>query len=537
MGLQELIDHLSRPEAYDHPADEVVVIHTHISVVFLAGDFVYKVKKPVDFGFLDFTTLERREHFCRQEVLLNRRLAPDVYLGVCPIVETGPGLRVHLDASAPSGNPVEWAVRMTRLDDERRMSNWIADGSLRPFHVAVVARRIAQFHAGAERGPEVSRWGSLEVVAGNARENLEQSESHIGEILTTELHDRLSSALEREIQRFGPLIEERSMSGIPCDTHGDLHLDHVYLYDDREPPGDVVIVDCIEFNERFRFADPVADAAFLDMDLRYHARDDLAREFTMAYFDASGDTEGRELIGFYSAYRAAVRAKVLGMRALEPEVPAADREAATYEALSHWTMALRLLEPPAARPCLVLVGGLPGTGKSTLSGLLGEAAGFRVVSSDPTRKALAGLAPDASAAAAYGQGLYTAEWNERTYAALREEAGTALRRGERILVDASFRRDGRRRDFMELARELRLPVVFLLLEAPESRVRDRLETRPRGASDADQSTYEALAARWEATSPDTEPSTRTVHTGQTPAWSLEQALKHLEEIGASGPSV
>ncbi len=530
--LSDLIEQLSRPEAYDHPVDHVTVVQTHISVVFLAGSLVYKVKKPVDLGFLDFSTLERRGHFCHQEVHLNRRLAPDVYLGVSPIVSIDGTLHVFEDL-APDGapDPVEWAVRMVRLDDEFRMSNWVADGTLRPYHVAVVARRLARFHANAARGPDIARWGRLEVVAGNARENLEQALPHIGHTLTAELHERLSSALDRALDGLAPLIDRRAAAGIPRNTHGDLHLDHIYLFDDRAPPGDVVVVDCIEFNERFRFADPVADIAFLDMDLRFQGRDDLARTFADAYFETTGDEEGRSLLRFYSAYRAAVRGKVLGMRSLDPEAPDEDRRLSSEEARAHWMLALQLLEPPRRRPCLVLVGGLPGTGKSTLSQLLGESAGLRVISSDRTRKRLAGLAPETSAAAEYGEGLYTAEWNEQTYEDLLEEAEKGLLRGERLIVDASFREDVRRATFLAMADRLRVPSVFLLLEAPETRVRTRLEIRPQGPSDADRATYEAIAERWESPSPDTAGATRSVDTGQTKAWTLEQALACLEGLG------
>jgi len=533
--IETLIRDLSRPEAYDHPVREVTVEQTHISVVFLADDFVYKVKKPVDLRFLDFTTLERREHFCRQEVRLNRRLAPEVYLGVTPIVRIDGRLTFGEEEGTP--DVVEWAVRMVRLPEGRRMASWLADGTLRPYHVAVVGRRLARFHASAGRGPEVSRWGRLEVVAGNARENLDQAVPHIGQTLTPALHARLSAALERELARFGPLIEERAAAGVPCDTHGDLHVDHIYLFDDRDPPGDIVIIDCIEFNERFRYADPVADIAFLDMDLRFHGRDDLARTLDDAYFEAAYDDAGRALLPFYAAYRAAVRAKVNGMRALEPEVPPADRERAAEQARSHWLLALRLLEPPVRRPCLVLVGGLPGTGKSTLADMLRDAADFEVVSSDRTRKRLAGLDASTPAAAAYGEGIYGSEWTDRTYDALLEEAERALLDGERVIVDASFREDARRSRFLSLAARLRVPSVFLRLEAPESRVRARLDARPRGPSDADADMYEALAARWEAPTRESAPSTRVVHTGQARAWSLEQALAHLEAIGAYGPRI
>ncbi len=528
----EMIQALSDPNAYEHAVDDITVIQTHISVVFLVGEFVYKIKKPVDLGFLDFTTLEGRRHFCEEEVRLNRRLAPDVYLGVFPIVDVDGQVRVALDPLSAGVPPLEWAVRMRRLPDDRTMASWVDDDTLRPYHVAVLGRRVATFHRDAERGPEVSAWGEFSAVAGNARENLTQAIPHIDRTLTAELHARISGALERELERLEPLISKRASRDVPCDTHGDLHLDHIYLFADHDPPNDIVIIDCIEFNERFRFADPVADMAFVDMDLRYQGRADLAAVFADAYFDAAEDVDGRALLAFYSAYRAAVRAKVAGFRALQEEVPGQERDQAIQSGRAHWLLALRTLEPPRLRPCLILIGGLPGTGKSTLATALGKEAALDVISSDRTRKSLAGVAPETSAAAEFGEGIYTPEWNDRTYAALLEDAEERLLRGERVIVDASFREDGRRSEFLSLASRLRVPGLFLLLEAPAQRVLDRIATRDPGASDADRQTYEDVARRWEDASDLTRPLTRNVDTSQTGAWSVEQALEHLAALGA-----
>ncbi len=559
MELPDLIAALSDRRAYDHPVDDFRVIQTHISVVFLAGEFVYKVKKPVDLGFLDFGSLDKREHFCHEEVRLNRRLAADVYLGVVPIVRTATGVRFDLAHASPDGPPadgadtaggetvdapaggaavpaapapVEWAVRMRRLPEELTLESWVAEGAIRPYHIAVLGRRLARFHARAARGDEIARWGRFEVVAGNARENLDQSRARFeGGPLAPELLGRLSSALERELDRLQGRIERRAAAGVPVDTHGDLHLDHVYVFPDRDPPDDLVIIDCIEFNERFRYADPVADVAFLEMDLRYHGREDLARVLADAYFEAADDPEGRTLLPFYGAYRAAVRAKVSGMRAAEKEVPDTERAADVESERAHWLLALGLLEPPVRRPGLVLIGGLPGTGKSTLAGSLAERAGFEVLSSDVTRKELAGLSADASAADAFGAGVYAPEWNDRTYRELLERARDRLLRGERVIVDASFREDGRRKAFLDLATRYRVPARFLVLEAPVERVRRRIERRLAGPSDADVDIYEAARARWEPPSAATAPAMRHVDTGQSHAWSIEQSVVHLEEAG------
>ncbi len=229
-----------------------------------------------------------------------------------------------------------------------------------------------------------------------------------------------------------------------------------------------------------------------------------------------------------------MRAKVLGMRAVEPEVPQAERDRARQRSEAHWLLALCLLEPPDARPCLVLVGGLPGTGKSTLAAGLATRAGFHVISSDRMRKELAGLEPEVSAAAGFGEGIYTPSWNERTYEALFDDARRRLRRGGRVIIDASFREERRRAAFLELSDSLRVPGIFLLLQAPPERVHRRIEARTSGPSDADLSTYEAVAIRWQPPSSGTEALTRSVDTGQTAAWSIEQSLAHLEGIGVVG---
>ncbi|MDX1646389.1 MAG: AAA family ATPase [Longimicrobiales bacterium] len=524
--LARLIEALRRPEAYPHPVGSVEVRQTHISVVFLAGAFAYKVKKPVNPGFLDFTTLERRLHFCREEVRLNRRLAPDVYLGVMPVVEAEDGLVLEGE-----GEPVEHAVKMRRLPDDAVLSARLERGQLSAPVLRTLGRRIADFHAGADAGAEIARFGRWEVVAGNARENLVQSRSHVGSTLSETVHRRLERSLERRLEELRDLVESRAEALVPRDTHGDLHLDHVYLFPERDAPGDLVVIDCIEFNERFRYADPVADMAFMVMDLARHGRRDLGDAFDEAYFDATGDVEGRPLLPFYVAYRAAVRGKVQGMKASEEEVPEAEREAAVRDSRAHWLLALSELEEPGARPCLVLVGGLPGTGKSTVAEGLAREAGFTVVSSDRVRKELAGLDPETSAAAGFAEGIYTSEWNDRTYAACLERVGELLFEGERVVVDASFREASRRRRFLQAASEWGVRGLFLLCTTDAESVRDRLEARKGGASDADWSIYLRAAAAWEPEEEVTRRALRRVATDGPPEASVERALAWLRAEG------
>ncbi|MDP2478946.1 MAG: AAA family ATPase, partial [Candidatus Palauibacterales bacterium] len=488
MELDQIVQALQDPAAFPHPAGDLKLHHTHISVVVLAGDFAYKVKKPVDLGFLDFTTLERRRHFCSEEVRLNRRLAPDVYLDVVSLTLRDGGLRV-----GGEGDPVEYAVRMRRLAPDATALARLERGELGPGDVEHLAVRIARFHDEAPGGERIEHFGRYEVVAGNARENFEQSRSHLGHTVEAGVFERARALTEAELERRRQLIEDRARRGVPRDTHGDLHLDHVYFLPGRSPPGDMAIVDCIEFNERFRFADPVSDMAFLAMDLAYRDRRDLAARFTDAYLEAAADPEGRALVPLYRSYRSAVRAKVEGIASLDAEVPEAARSRAAERACAYWLLTLGQLEIPPRRPGLVLVAGLPATGKSTLAAGLAEHASFEVLASDRVRKELAGVPPGRSAAAAPDEGLYAPEWTERTYAALLDRASAILHRGGRALVDASFHREERRREFVALARSLAVPVCVLVCRTDAGSVRRRLESRAGGPSDADWEVYRTLA--------------------------------------------
>lgn len=490
---------LSRPEAYPHPTPGgVAVRQTHISAVFLAGDFAYKVKKPVDLGFLDFTTLEKRKHFCEEETRLNRRLAPSVYLGVVPVTRDGVG---------GSSEPVEWAVKMARLPDEASLLWHVRHGDVTAEQLDSLAERIAEFHRTAEANEHTASFGRFDVVAGNARENFEQSRGQVGTTVSRPVFDRLERLTEEWLDKLRPVIERRAGR----DTHGDLRLDHVYLL-----PDGFAVIDCVEFSERFRYADPVADMAFLVMDLLMHGRRDLAAGFAEAYFRAAGDDEGRELLPFYVAYRALVRAKVEGIKAAEPEVSEADRNAAMTAARGHWLLALGQLEEPARRPALVLVGGLQGTGKSTLARRLAEAGGFEVIRSDVVRKERPDRRGDRS--------LYSPEWTMRTYAACLGRAVRALREGRRVIVDATFREEQFRGWFLSAAARLGVPVVLLVCEADPETVRRRLAGRTGDASDADWEVYRQ--ATWEPLTPATARQARRIDT----TGGSDVALTTAEEV-------
>jgi len=496
MDLEQLIEALSRPAAYPHPVDRVEVRQTHISAVFLAGPWVYKLKKPVDLGFLDYHSLERRRHFCEEETRLNLRLAGSVYHGVLPIVATAAGVRVGGDGLA-----IDYVVRMTRLPDEAELRTRLRRDQLDRTLVIDVARRIAEFHASAGGSEAISAQGRFARVERSVLDNFTVARPQIGNTVSLDVFEWVHSLTVVALQRARTLIAERAERGVPRDLHGDLRLEHVYYFPDRAPPDDLVIIDCIEFSSRLRQIDPVADMAFLAMDLAFRGRRDLARAFTDAYFEAHDDPDGRELLPLYLGYRSLVRAKVDGLTMSAPALPPDERDALTERATAHWLFALGELAPPIGRPALILVGGLPGTGKSTLARRLAARFGATVISSDPVRKALAGLEPLESGRDAPGQSLYTEAWTERTYAACLERATRAITDGGRVVVDATFGDDARRRTFLEAARRLGVRGLFLECQAQEATIRARLAARQGDASDADFAVYARARERWQGATP------------------------------------
>ncbi|MGE0710678.1 MAG: AAA family ATPase [Planctomycetota bacterium] len=498
--LRELIEGLSRPEAYPHPVERVEVVQTHISCVFLAGEWVYKLKKPLDLGFLDYSTPEARRACCEAEVRLNQRLARDVYQGVAAIWR-GPEGQLHVGGLPFEGEVVEHAVVMRRLDDARTFAAALARGELEAGHMDRLGALLAEFHERAARDHEIARWGGFDVVAGNCRENFAQLAPLCGRelapgvpALDAEVLRRLERLTEAELQARRALIEARAAAGVPCDTHGDLRLEHVYELPERGPGQELVVVDCIEFNERFRFADPIAELAFPVMELSRAAREDLAERLAAAYLRAREDEAGAALLPLYTAYRATVRAKVSAMKAAEPEVPAAERARAAQVASGHLVQALGVLSPPAERPALVLVTGLPGTGKSTLAARL-HARGFEWVRSDLVRKELAGIAPTARG----GPEIYTREFGDRTYEECRARAERVLARGGRVVVDACFAREDERQSFLATARRRGARALVLRCQAAPLEVRGRMEERALvpGPSDADFAVYEEMAGYFE----------------------------------------
>lgn len=331
--LPRLVQDLLEPAAYPHPATDVRLIQTHISYVFLAGDYAYKVKKAIDLGFLDYSTLKRRAYFCRREVELNRRLCPDLYLGVAPISQTETGARIGREGETVDGEPVEWCVVMRRLPEDRLLSHLLETGEVTAAQIAAVARELATFHSQAATGGEIDQYGDPARIRVNADENFHQLQPYIDRTITADELARIQNYTDGFLAQNATLFARRIREGRIRDCHGDVHASSVCLTDD------VLIFDGIEFNDRFRYGDVAGEVAFLAMDLVYYGRLDLAGTLVSAYRAASGDPLPADLLTFYACYRATVRAKVEGFKLDQDEVSAAEKLTAREAAQAYAKLA------------------------------------------------------------------------------------------------------------------------------------------------------------------------------------------------------
>jgi len=495
--LPELIEALCSPDAYPHEADAIELIQTHISYVLLAGAYAYKIKKPLELHFLDYSTLERRRQMCEEEVRLNRRLCPDVYLGVVSVVRAAGRYRI-----SGQGEAVEYAVQMRRMPQDRFMPALIARKELTAAEVRAVAYVIASFHAAAQTDERITAFGSVDVLRVNWQENFDQTRPFVGRTLTTEQFDAVREYADRFLTQQAALLTERAASGRTRDCHGDLRADSIVI----GGRGEICVMDCIEFNDRIRYGDVAGDIGFLAMDLDARGRPDLADELMSAYLSASDDETLPCVLDYYRCYRAYVRGKVESLQIEESEIPLDQRAAAAARARSLFELARTYAVVPHPRAAVMLVG-LSGTGKSYLADGVAARLGTALVSSDATRRRILALRPGEHAYAPYGGGAYTSEARERVYSAMRERAAAHLSQGRGVVLDATHGTRAARDAVRRMAERAGAPLLALEVGADEATVRTRLARRaaePQSASDARWETY--LAQRREFEPPDELPA-------------------------------
>ncbi len=490
---QEILAFLQDPASYPHHPTRVQLIQTHASYVALVPPWVYKVKKPVALGFLDYSTVERRRYFIERELQLNRPLAPGIYRRIVPIVRTSEG-RLRFGGK---GTPVEYALQMRYIPQEWVLRHRLQHGrhSVRPATIRRIVHHIArQLYLGRHPSPEVLAWGRLERLRISTDENFEQTRPFVGLTLSPIAYELIQHYTAAVYERARPLFERRIAEERILECHGDLHSEHI-AYAGRR----ILVYDCIEFNERFRCIDVVNDVAFLAMDLDFYGYPALGALAIDTLVTLLQDADGAALADFYKCYRAYVRGKVESMRGTAPEVPEEERASAQERARRYFQLALRYATV-GSRPTILVIMGPIGSGKTTLAHALARELGWQVLSSDSVRKTIAGLRPLEPSPEWLRPWLYSPELTRRTYRYLWESAVGLLQSYGGAIVDATFARRSLRERFRHWARQHGgIRMLFIELSAPTEVLRHRVAER-RGKptdSDAGLREFERLAPRYE----------------------------------------
>jgi aminoglycoside phosphotransferase family enzyme/predicted kinase len=477
--LPELVKALLKPAAYPEATGKIELVQTQMSFVFLTEEFVYKVKKAVDLGYLDYTTLDNRHFFCQKEVELNRRLCPEAYLGVVPITQDKGAIRI-----GGRGEVIEYAVKMRRLPQPRMMNVLLANDRVSVEMITKVARKLAPFHKKAETNPEISAFGEIKAITRNTEENFDQTGKYIGRTISEDNYRHIEEYTDSFVKENAPLFKKRVKEGRIRDCHGDLHAAHICFTDS------ICVYDCIEFNDRFRYCDVASEMAFLAMDLDHYGRADLSRSLINAYVAESGDKELPKLLGFYKGYRAYVRGKVESFKLDDPYIADEEKKKTQDIAASYFDLARAYTRD---KPVLFITVGLVGTGKSTLAQALAKRLGLVVIASDVTRKQLAGIPVTEHRFDEFTGGIYSAELSRRTYDKMFSGVGDILKEGGSVVLDASFIRAEERLKAKRLAEETGADFYIIECTLDESDIKKRLEGRLKRGSVSD--------GRWEIYQP------------------------------------
>jgi uncharacterized protein len=517
----QLVADLQQPSAWPWPAERIELVETHISWVFLAGEYACKFKKPLDLGFLDFRERERRRHYCEEELRLNRRLAPELYLDLVGARPTPGGWRVG--AAQPQAEP---AVRMRRFADDARLDRRLEAGRLEAAELEDFARALANFQRELPPARPGEGFGDATAVPRPALANFHAFTEQPPAPELADALRRLEAWTRQRAAALAPRFDARLAAGFVREGHGDLHLANLVRLADR-----VAAFDGIEFDPALRWIDVQSEVAFLLMDLESRVRPDLGWRFYNAWLAALGDYDGIALLPWYLVYRHLVRAKVDGIRLAQPGL--APQEAARLRArrARHVELAAGHADPPP--PLLVLTSGYSGSGKSRLAARLAARLPAIWVRSDLERKRLHGLNASAPAPAGVGEGLYSADSSERTYARLAEIADTALSAGCSVIVDAAFLEAARRDRFVELGLAAGARPAVLVCEAPPAILRARVAARRSDPSDADLAVLEAQLARPAESGTLEGPYRYRVDTGDDPELESLAASLHRGPSGAA----
>lgn len=463
-----LLEFLSLPSSYPHAPSRVEHIQTHASDVFMAPPFVYKIKKPVNFGFLDFSTLEKRKYYCEREVELNTRLCSRAYLDVEEI-----SLQHGALGFGKGDKTLEYAVKMKMLEEKYFLHTLLEARKVDESDFVRLSNKLADFYNSQSPGREITERGEPKNIKINVDENFALSKDFVDETISPAAYSALKFYNNYHFQNKSALFVNRMNEGFIKDCHGDLRLEHINVR-----PDDICIFDCIEFNDRFRYIDIASDIAFLAMDLELNGYYGFSEFFVSKISEIMNDESICGVLDFYKCYRAYVRGKVESIKALEPEVPLKERELALKKAESYFRLALKYALFGSA-PVIIVTFGIIGSGKSTFAELLSQELSCEIVSSDVTRKNIMGIAEDERSYEGYNKGIYSSDITERTYHELFQRAQDIAAEGKCVILDASFSKR-KWRDALSLrAKNLNIPVYFLQTIAAKDLIEKRLLTRER----------------------------------------------------------
>lgn len=493
--LPPLVQAMLRPEFYPHPvAEPIQLVQTHISYVLLTGELVYKLKKPMNYGFLDFSTLEKRKHFCHEELRLNQRGAAELYLDVLPIVQDGENFVLNGE-----GEAVEYVVKMQQFPQETLLSEMYDRGELSEQHLEALAKVLADFHKKSPTNDYILSFGEVAQIRQAIDENYDQTVNYIGVAQTQSQFDETKAYTDRLFAEQKPLFDQRIQNKWIRECHGDVHLRNICFWHNK-----ILLFDCIEFNEPFRFVDVMFDIAYIIMDFDARSRPDLSNLFLNAYLEQTGDWEGLQVLPLYLSRQAYVRAKVTSFLLDDSSIPETVKQESKETASRYYQLAWKYTQQKTGK--LIMMSGFSGSGKSTTARTLARQSGAIQIRSDAVRKHLGGVELDATGDAS----LYSLEMTQKTYDRLLDLGITLASQGYTVILDGKYDRQAVRSHAIKAAQAHQIPLEILHCTAPEDVLQKRIQQRQGDISDA---TTDVLSNQhMEPFTDDEQPFVRTIDT-------------------------
>jgi len=516
VAVPDFIHAMLNPALYDHPVERCELIETHISWVILTGEYVYKIKKPVDFGFLNFSTLAKRKFYCEEELRLNRRLAPELYLEV-----------IHLSGTSDTpilngtDEPFEYGVKMLQFPQEMQLDHVLQRNELQPSMIDSIARLISNFHQNINVAGNDSHFGDPQHIWAPIEENFVQICEKVKDLKTLRLLAGLYRWSLDSFEQLETTLEQRKRQGFIRECHGDLHLRNIAWYKDKS-----LAFDCLEFNDNFRWIDVINEIAFFVMDLHDHNQHELAQRFLNQYLELTGDYQGCLVLRFYMIYRAIVRAKVAAIRLGQLSEKPQEKEKVKQEFLNYLELASSYKINKT--PCIIITRGMSASGKSTLSQPLLEKLSAIRIRSDVERKRLFNIKANKAAHEETGKGIYSADATQATYTKLYELAGHVIDSGFTVIIDATFFKSHQRQFFKQLAVEKQVGFIILEFTASNETLRKRIQSRTNDVSDADLTVLENQIKNWQPIEPDEQHALITVDTETT--FNVDKLVTQIEEV-------